>query len=102
MVNTLVIRSTAGTHLYITHILVHYFIVFNRRIVFNDKLLSATSNTSQELAMLENANNRLRRMENRLDLATKRFCMVNSDNKHIREEIHRLLVERLISLSMLM
>jgi hypothetical protein len=33
-------------------------------------------------------------MENRLDLATKRFCVVNSDNKRVREEIHRLLVER--------
>ncbi|KOB72029.1 Nuclear lamin L1 alpha, partial [Operophtera brumata] len=28
-----------------------------------------------ELAMIENASNRLRRMENRLDLATKRFCL---------------------------
>lgn len=45
--------------------------------------------------MIENASNRLRRMENRLDLATKRFCVVNSDNKRVREEIHRLLVERL-------
>lgn len=51
------------------------------------------SNT-QELAMIENANNRLRRMENRLDLATKRFCLVNTDNKKVREEIDRLLVER--------
>lgn len=46
--------------------------------------------------MIENANNRLRRMENRLDLATKRFCVVNADNRRVREEIHRLLVERLV------
>ncbi|KAJ8713141.1 hypothetical protein PYW08_008445 [Mythimna loreyi] len=49
---------------------------------------------ADELAMIENANNRLRRMENRLDLATKRFCVVNTDNRRVREEIHRLLVER--------
>uniref|UniRef100_A0A2H1VX17 SFRICE_019437 n=1 Tax=Spodoptera frugiperda TaxID=7108 RepID=A0A2H1VX17_SPOFR len=49
---------------------------------------------ADELGMIENANNRLRRMENRLDLATKRFCVVNADNKKVREEIHRLLVER--------
>lgn len=46
--------------------------------------------------MIENANNRLRRMENRLDLATKRFCLVNTDNKSVREEIDRLLVERFV------
>lgn len=44
--------------------------------------------------MIENAQNRLRRMENRLDLATKRFCGINTDNKRVREEIDRLLVER--------
>lgn len=44
--------------------------------------------------MLENAYNRLRRMENRLDLATKRLCIVNTDNKRVREEINRLLIER--------
>ncbi|KAF9417439.1 hypothetical protein HW555_005442 [Spodoptera exigua] len=49
---------------------------------------------ADELGMIENANNRLRRMENRLDLATKRVCVVNADNKKVREEIHRLLVER--------
>nr|XP_049698955.1 uncharacterized protein LOC110371723 [Helicoverpa armigera] len=49
---------------------------------------------ADELGMIENANNRLRRMENRLDLATKRFCVVNADNRRVREEIHRLLVER--------
>ncbi|XP_075983690.1 coiled-coil domain-containing protein 63-like [Anticarsia gemmatalis] len=49
---------------------------------------------ADELGMIENANNSLRRMENRLDLATKRFCVVNADNKRVREEIHRLLVER--------
>ncbi|KAH9639768.1 hypothetical protein HF086_010974 [Spodoptera exigua] len=36
---------------------------------------------ADELGMIENANNRLRRMENRLDLATKRVCVVNADNK---------------------
>lgn len=45
--------------------------------------------------MIENANNKLRQMENRLEIATKRFCIVNSDNKKVREEIDRLLVERL-------
>ncbi|CAB3256841.1 unnamed protein product [Arctia plantaginis] len=49
---------------------------------------------SDELAMLENANNSLRRMENRLDMATKRFCIVNTNNQCLRSEIHRLLVER--------
>ncbi|CAB3219922.1 unnamed protein product [Arctia plantaginis] len=49
---------------------------------------------ADELAILEAANNRLRRMENRLDLATKRFCIVNASNRQIREEINRLLVER--------
>ncbi|XP_069357142.1 coiled-coil domain-containing protein 63-like [Maniola hyperantus] len=49
---------------------------------------------ADELAMIENASNRLRRMENRLDLATKRFCGINTDNKRAREEIDRLLVER--------
>ncbi|KAJ0172903.1 hypothetical protein K1T71_011079 [Dendrolimus kikuchii] len=58
------------------------------------ELLKKVPTEADELAMIENANNRLRRMENRLDLATKRFCVVNSDNKQVREEIHRLLVER--------
>ncbi|XP_028168384.1 uncharacterized protein LOC114358581 [Ostrinia furnacalis] len=58
------------------------------------ELLKKVPTEADELAMIENANNRLRRMENRLDLATKRFCVVNSDNKRVREEIHRLLVER--------
>ncbi|KAL0818071.1 hypothetical protein ABMA28_008607 [Loxostege sticticalis] len=58
------------------------------------ELLKKVPTETDELAMIENANNRLRRMENRLDLATKRFCVVNSDNKRVREEIHRLLVER--------
>ncbi|GBP17720.1 Outer dynein arm protein 1 [Eumeta japonica] len=46
------------------------------------------------MAMIENANNRLRQMENRLEIATKRFGVVNADNKDIREEIDRLLTER--------
>ncbi|KAL4711828.1 hypothetical protein ACJJTC_005997 [Scirpophaga incertulas] len=58
------------------------------------ELIKNVPTEADELAMIENANNRLRRMENRLDLATKRFCVVNADNKHVREEIHRLLVER--------
>ncbi|KAI8442474.1 hypothetical protein MSG28_005970 [Choristoneura fumiferana] len=58
------------------------------------ELLKKVPTEADELAMIENAANRLRRMENRLDLATKRFCLVNTDNKHVREEIHRLLVER--------
>ncbi|XP_030031746.2 outer dynein arm protein 1-like [Manduca sexta] len=58
------------------------------------ELLKRVPTEGDELAMIENAANRLRRMENRLDLATKRFCLVNSDNKKLREEIHRLLVER--------
>ncbi|XP_068623274.1 coiled-coil domain-containing protein 63-like [Battus philenor] len=58
------------------------------------ELLKKVPTESDELSMIENANNRLRRMENRLDLATKRFCVVNANNKAVREEIHRLLVER--------
>ncbi|CAH2094117.1 unnamed protein product [Euphydryas editha] len=58
------------------------------------ELLKKVPTEADELAMIENANNRLRRMENRLDLATKRFCLVNTDNKRVREEIDRLLVER--------
>ncbi|VVC97067.1 unnamed protein product [Leptidea sinapis] len=58
------------------------------------ELLKKVPTEADELAMIEDANNRLRRMENRLDLATKRFCLVNTDNKKVREEIHRLLVER--------
>ncbi|XP_014361240.2 uncharacterized protein LOC106713051 [Papilio machaon] len=58
------------------------------------ELLKKVPTESEELAIIENANNRLRRMENRLDLATKRFCVVNTNNKTVREEIHRLLVER--------
>ncbi|CAK1590585.1 unnamed protein product [Parnassius mnemosyne] len=58
------------------------------------ELMKQVPTEAEELAMIENANNRLRRMENRLDLATKRFCVVNSDNKSVREEINRLLVER--------
>ncbi|XP_028026890.1 uncharacterized protein LOC114240520 [Bombyx mandarina] len=58
------------------------------------ELLKKVPTEADELAMIENAGNRLRRMENRLDLASKRFCLVNSDNKRVREEIHRLLVER--------
>ncbi|XP_060806801.1 uncharacterized protein LOC106133239 [Amyelois transitella] len=58
------------------------------------ELMKKVPTEADELAMIENANNCLRRMENRLDLATKRFCVVNSDNKKVREEIHRLLVER--------
>ncbi|CAG4968132.1 unnamed protein product [Parnassius apollo] len=58
------------------------------------ELMKEVPTAAEELAMIENANNRLRRMENRLDLATKRFCVVNSDNKSVREEINRLLVER--------
>ncbi|RVE45537.1 hypothetical protein evm_009802 [Chilo suppressalis] len=58
------------------------------------ELLKRVPTEADELAMIENANNCLRRMENRLDLATKRFCVVNADNKRVREEIHRLLVER--------
>ncbi|CAK1541454.1 unnamed protein product [Leptosia nina] len=57
-------------------------------------LLKKVPTEADELAMIENASNRLRRMENRLDLATKRFCLVNTDNKKVREEIDRLLVER--------
>ncbi|XP_047999080.1 uncharacterized protein LOC125236347 [Leguminivora glycinivorella] len=57
-------------------------------------LLKKVPTEADELAMIEDAAARLRRMENRLDLATKRFCVVNSDNKHVREEIHRLMVER--------
>lgn len=51
--------------------------------------------------MIESANNRLKQMENRLEIATKRFCVVNSDNKGVREEIHRLLVERFVTISAL-
>ncbi|XP_061722310.1 outer dynein arm-docking complex subunit 1-like [Cydia pomonella] len=58
------------------------------------ELLKKVPTEADELAMIEDAAARLRRMENRLDLATKRFCVVNSDNKHVREEIHRLMVER--------
>ncbi|XP_026314587.1 uncharacterized protein LOC113226241 [Hyposmocoma kahamanoa] len=58
------------------------------------ELFKAVPTETDELAMIEDANNRLRRMENRLDIATKRFCVVNADNKGVREEIHRLLVER--------
>ncbi|CAG9559331.1 unnamed protein product [Danaus chrysippus] len=58
------------------------------------ELLKKVPTEADELAMIENANNRLKRMENRLDLATKRFCLVNTDNKKVREEIDRLLVER--------
>ncbi|XP_026755102.2 uncharacterized protein LOC113515144 [Galleria mellonella] len=58
------------------------------------ELLKKVPTEADELTMIENANNCLRRMENRLDLATKRFCVVNADNKKVREEIHRLLVER--------
>ncbi|CAH0714010.1 unnamed protein product, partial [Brenthis ino] len=58
------------------------------------ELLKKVPTEADELAMIENANNCLRRMENRLDLATKRFCLVNTDNKRVREEIDRLLVER--------
>ncbi|KAM3959523.1 coiled-coil domain-containing protein 63 [Aphomia sociella] len=58
------------------------------------ELLKKVPTEADELAMIEQANNCLRRMENRLDLATKRFCVVNADNKRVREEIHRLLVER--------
>ncbi|XP_072934053.1 coiled-coil domain-containing protein 63-like [Epargyreus clarus] len=58
------------------------------------ELLKKVPTEADELAMIENASNRLRRMENRLDLATKRFCLVNTDNKQVREEIDRLLVER--------
>ncbi|XP_059053242.1 uncharacterized protein LOC131847639 [Achroia grisella] len=58
------------------------------------ELLKKVPTEADELTMIENANKCLRRMENRLDLATKRFCVVNSDNKQVREEIHRLLVER--------
>ncbi|CAB3219924.1 unnamed protein product [Arctia plantaginis] len=49
---------------------------------------------NDEIAMFERASNSLRRMENRLDLATKRLCSINTDNKLLREEINRLLVER--------
>ncbi|XP_049879022.1 uncharacterized protein LOC126375957 [Pectinophora gossypiella] len=58
------------------------------------ELFKTVPTEADELAMIENANNRLRRMENRLDMAIKRFCVVNADNKRVREEIHRLLVER--------
>lgn len=46
--------------------------------------------------MFERASNSLRRMENRLDLATKRLCSINTSNKLLRDEINRLLVERLV------
>ncbi|CAH0696934.1 unnamed protein product [Spodoptera exigua] len=67
--------------------LVELFSIFKPVSIYNKPI-------KQELGMIENANNRLRRMENRLDLATKRVCVVNADNKKVREEIHRLLVER--------
>lgn len=60
----------------------------------NIEVTESFQTSLQELAMIEDANNRLRRMENRLDIATKRFCVVNANNKGVREEIHRLLVER--------
>ncbi|CAH2266304.1 jg17839 [Pararge aegeria aegeria] len=58
------------------------------------ELIKKVPTEADELSMIENASNRLRRMENRLDLATKRFCGINTDNKSVREEIDRLLVER--------
>ncbi|KAJ2942989.1 hypothetical protein O0L34_g15179 [Tuta absoluta] len=58
------------------------------------ELFKTVPTEADELELIENANNRLRRMENRLDMAIKRFCLVNTDNKRVREEIHRLLVER--------
>lgn len=58
------------------------------------ELLKKIPSEADELAMIENANNKLRQMENRLEMATKRFCVVNADNKKVRDEIHRLLVER--------
>ncbi|KOB71932.1 Uncharacterized protein OBRU01_13532 [Operophtera brumata] len=44
-----------------------------------------------ELAMIENASNRLRRMENRLDLATKRFCLIAAVAFGARDECCRKL-----------
>ncbi|KAG7303675.1 hypothetical protein JYU34_012227 [Plutella xylostella] len=58
------------------------------------ELVKVVPTGADELAMIESANQRLRRMENRLDLAVKRFCVVNADNAQVRQEINRLLVER--------
>ncbi|XP_041979382.1 coiled-coil domain-containing protein 63-like [Aricia agestis] len=58
------------------------------------ELMKQVPTEADELEMIENANTRLRRMENKLDLATKRFCLVNTDNKKMRDEINILLVER--------